>query len=132
MNRPYSTGKLCLQETRSEFETFMNLSDKLVEKCENIIDKNENDLDARLYLGWTYTMRAFAIAIMGDNYLKAATEIKDGKNNLDFVLEKNPNYNDAALGLGVYNFAASLIPRKLKFLTDFLGFAEIEMKDFVY
>ena len=115
--------KAMLTRNKTDFETFMSLSDKLVEKCENVIDKNENDLDARLYLGWTYTIRAFAIGFMGENYLKAASEIKDGNNNLTFVLEKNPNYHDAALGLGVYNYLASFIPRKLQWLTDILGFS---------
>lgn len=112
-----------LTRNKGDYETFMNLSDKLVEKCENVIDKNENDLDARLYLGWTYTIRAFAIGFMGENYLKAASEIKDGSENLRFVLEKNPNYHDAALGLGVYNYLTTFIPRKLQWLTSILGFS---------
>jgi tetratricopeptide (TPR) repeat protein len=115
--------KALLTRNKTDYETFMNLSDKLVEKCENIIDKNENDLDARLYLGWTYTIRAFAVGLLGENYLKAASEIKDGNSNLSFVLEKNPNYHDAALGLGVYNYLTSFIPRKLQWLTDILGFS---------
>lgn len=115
--------KALLTRSKPDYETFMDLSDKLVEKCENIIDKNENDLDARLYLGWTLTNRAFAIGFLGENYLKAASEIKDGSENLRFVLEKDPNYNDAALGLGVYNYLASFIPRKLQWLTSILGFS---------
>ncbi len=115
--------KALLTRNKTDYETFLNLSDKLVEKCENIIDKNENDLDARLYLGWTYTIRAFAVGLLGENYLKAASEIKDGNNNLTYVLEKNPGYNDAALGLGVYNYLISFIPRKLQWLTAILGFS---------
>ncbi len=114
--------KALLTRNKSDYETFMNLSDKLVEKCENVLDKNENDLDARLYLGWTYTIRAFAVGLMGENYLKAASEIKDGSNHLKFVLEKNPAYNDAALGLGVFNYLTTFIPRKLQWLTSILGF----------
>ncbi|HMQ79859.1 MAG TPA: DUF3808 domain-containing protein [Ignavibacteria bacterium] len=114
--------KSTLTRNKTEYETFMNLSDKIVEKCEEIIDKNENDLDARLYLGWIYTMRSFALAYIDQSYLKGASEIKDGNNHLQFVIEKNPNYNDAALGLGVYNFITSFIPRKLQFLTSILGF----------
>jgi len=115
--------KALLTRNKSDYETFMNLSDKHVEKCENIIDKNENDLDARLYLGWAYTLRAFAVGFMGENYLKAASEIKDGNSNLKYVLEKNPNYSDACLGLGVYNYLTTFIPRKLQWLTSILGFS---------
>jgi tetratricopeptide (TPR) repeat protein len=114
--------KALLTRNKGDYETFMNLSDKLVEKCENVLDKNEDDLDARLYLGWTYTIRAFAVGFMGENYLKAASEIKDGSNNLKFVLEKNSSYHDAALGLGVFNYLTTFIPRKLQWLTSILGF----------
>jgi tetratricopeptide (TPR) repeat protein len=114
--------KALLTRNKDDYQTFLNLSDKLVEKCENILDKNENDLDARLYLGWLYTIRAFALGFIDQSYLKAASEIKDGNNHLQFVLEKNPNYHDAAMGLGVYNYLASFIPRKLQFLTSILGF----------
>ena len=115
--------KALATRNQQDYETFMNLSDKLIEKCENIVDKNENDLDARLYLGWTYTLRAFAIGLMGGNYLKGASEIKDGSNNLEFVLEKNHNYYDACLGLGVYNYLASFIPRRFQWITSILGFS---------
>lgn len=111
-----------LTKNKSDYETFMNLSDKFVENGEAIVDKNENDLDARFYLGWLYTMRAFALAFIDQSYLKGASEIKDGNNHLEFVIEKNPNYNDAALGLGVYNYMTSFIPRKFQFLTSILGF----------
>ncbi len=114
--------KSLLTRNKDDYQTFLNLSDKLVEKCETVIDKNENDLDARLYLGWLYTIRAFALGFLDQSYLKAASEIKDGNNHLQFVLEKDPNYHDAAMGLGVYNYLASFIPRKLQFLTSILGF----------
>lgn len=114
--------KSMLTRNKDDYETFMNLSDKLVEKCENVIDKNENDLDARLYLGWINTIRGFALGFIDQSYLKAASEIKDGNNHLQFVIEKNPAYHDAALGLGVYNYLASFIPRKLQFITSILGF----------
>jgi hypothetical protein len=63
-----------ITRNKTDYETFMNLSDKMVEKCENIVDKNENDLDARFYLGWTYTIRAFALGFLDRSYLKAASE----------------------------------------------------------
>ncbi|HEY3250823.1 MAG TPA: tetratricopeptide repeat protein [Ignavibacteria bacterium] len=115
--------KAMLSRNKDEFETYMNLSDKIVEHCENVIDKNDNDLDAKLYLGWTYTMRAFIMGFLGENYLKAASEIKDGSENLKYIIEKNPNYYDAYLGLGVYNYLLSFIPRKLQWATAILGFS---------
>jgi len=112
-----------LTRNKDDYETYMDLSDKLIERCENIVDKNENDLDARFYLGWTYTLRAFIGGFLGENYLRAASNIKDGNENLKFVIEKNPNYYDAYLGLGLYNYLTSFIPRRLRWLTNILGFS---------
>lgn len=111
-----------LTKNKGDYETFLSLSDKTVEHCEKVVDVNENDLDARLYLGWTLTMRAFGIGYLGDDYLKAASEIKEGSENLKFIIERNPNYYDAYLGLGVYNYLLSFIPRRLQWLTSILGF----------
>jgi tetratricopeptide (TPR) repeat protein len=86
------------------------------------VDKNENDLDARFYLGWTNTLRAFIIYMTDQNAFQAASDIQDGNKALKFVVEKNPSYYDAYLGLGIYNYIISFIPRKLQWLTNILGF----------
>jgi tetratricopeptide (TPR) repeat protein len=87
------------------------------------VDKNENDLDAQFYLGWTYTLRAFILYYIDKNVLKAASDIQDGNKALKFVVEKNSAYYDAYLGLGIYNYILSFIPRKLQWLTSLLGFS---------
>ncbi len=107
---------------KNDYDTYLKLTDGLVDHCENVIDKNENDLDARFYLGWSSMMRAFIVYYIDRNILKGASEIKDGSNALQFVIEKNPNYYDAYLGLGFYNYIISLIPKKLQWLTSILGF----------
>jgi len=115
--------KAMLTKNKTDYETYLNLSDKIIEKCSETIDKNENDLDAQMYMGWTYTIRAFLVYTVDKNVLKAASDIKDGNKALTFVVEKNPNYYDAYLGLGVYNYMISMIPRKLQWLTSILGYS---------
>lgn len=111
-----------LNKSKADYETYLDLSNKFIDRCEDIVDKNENDLDARFYLGWSYTQRAYIIYYIDQSYLKAASDIKDGQKALQFVVEKNPNYNDAYLGLGVYNYIISFVPKKLQFITSMLGF----------
>lgn len=115
--------KAMLTKNKTDYETYLNQSEKIIEHCSGIIDKNENDLDAQMYMGWTYTMRAFLVYTVDRNVLKAASDIKDGNKALTFVVEKNPNYNDAYLGLGVYNYMISMIPKKLQWLTSILGYS---------
>lgn len=118
-----SFWKALLTRNKTDYETYLNLSDKIIEHCSEIVDKNENELDAQMYMGWTYTIRAFLVYMIDRNVLKAASDIKDGNKALKFVVEKNPNYYDAYLGLGVYNYIISMIPRKLQWLTSILGYS---------
>ncbi len=115
--------KALFTKNRTDYDTYLNLSDKIIDKCSEIVDKNENDLDAQFYMGWTYTIRAFITYYIDKNVLKAASDIKDGNKALSFVVEKNPAYYDAYLGLGIYNYIISFIPPKLQWLTSILGFS---------
>jgi tetratricopeptide (TPR) repeat protein len=115
--------KSMLTRNKTDYETFLNLSDRITKKCEDILDKNEGDLNARLYLGWLQTIRAFALGFIGESYLKSASEIKDGSNNLKYIIEQRADIYDAYLGLGLYNYLASFIPKKLQWLTSLLGFS---------
>lgn len=74
---------------KSDYDIYLKLTDGLVEHCENVIDKNENDLDARFYLGWSSMMRAFIVYYIDKNILKGASEFKEGTNALQFVLKKS-------------------------------------------
>lgn len=115
--------KALFTRNRTDYETYLTLSDKIIEHCSDIVDKNENDLDAQFYMGWSYTIRAFLEYYIDRNILKAASDIKDGNKTLEYVVEKNPAYYDAYLGLGIYNYILSFIPRKLQWLTSILGFS---------
>jgi tetratricopeptide (TPR) repeat protein len=114
--------KAMFMRNKNDYETYLNLSDILIKKCEDAININEYDLDAQFYLGWTYTIRASLIYMIDQDVLKAASDVKDGNKALLFVVERNPNYYDAYLGLGIYNYMLGMIPRKLQFLTSILGF----------
>jgi tetratricopeptide (TPR) repeat protein len=115
--------KALFTRNRSDYNTYLDLSDKIIDKCQDLADKNNNDLDAHFYLGWTYTLRSFLMYMVDKEVLRPATEIQDGNKALTFVVEKNPQYYDAYLGLGLYNYIISMIPRKLQWLTSILGYS---------
>ncbi len=114
--------KAMFNTNKNDYETYLDHSDKIIKRCEDATDANPDDLDAQFYMGWTYTIRATLIYLIDQNVIKAASDVKDGNKALTFVIEKNPAYYDAYLGLGIYNYMLGMIPRKLKFLTDILGF----------
>ena len=44
-----------------------------------------------------------------------------GKNYLEDVVEKDPTYYDAYLGLGIYHYLADILPKFVKILSFVLG-----------
>ena len=115
--------KAMFDRNKDDYDTYLNLSDEIIKHCEDATSVNEDDLDAQFYMGWTFTLRASLIYMMDQNVLKAAAYVKDGNRCLNYVVEKNPAYYDAYLGLGIYNYMLGLIPRKLRFIVSILGFS---------
>ena len=115
--------KAMFSRSKDDYDTYLNLSDIIIKNCNDAISVNEDNLDAQFYMGWTLTLRASIVYMMDQNVIKAAAYVKDGNRCLSYVVEKNPVYYDAYLGLGIYNYMMGLIPRKLRFLISILGFS---------
>ena len=101
-------------------EEFKNLSLKAVEVAENRLELNEDDIDALFYLGGAYGSLGRYYALT-QSYLNAYWYGKKGVNILEEVVEKDPAYWDAYLGLGIYHYLADVLPRFVKVLSFILG-----------
>jgi len=96
---------------QSNDDNFYAKVDKVLEVCDNILDKNENDSDALLFKGGALGYRGLLRA-MRDSYLKSAEDGKKSLNLLMKVLELYPDNKDALFGVGVYNYYADKIPEE--------------------
>jgi tetratricopeptide (TPR) repeat protein len=99
---------------------FRDLSYEAVEIAEARLEENENDIDARFYLGGAYGSLGRYYA-MTKSYLNAYWYGKKGKNYLEEVVEMDSTYYDAYLGLGIYHYLADVLPRFIKILSFVLG-----------
>lgn len=104
------------------FEKFIGKSEKVIELCENILDKNENDYDAIYYKGMSHSYTSLIMLSLNKNLLKAASNGNDGYRLLTALTEKNPSYYDAYMGLGLYKIAIGFVPEKYQFLLSLIGF----------
>jgi tetratricopeptide (TPR) repeat protein len=96
---------------QSNDESFFNKVEKVIEICDNILDKNENDANALLFKGGALGYRGLLRA-MRDSHLKAAEDGKEALNLLMKILELFPDNKDALFGVGAYNYFAEKIPEE--------------------
>ena len=91
-----------------DYNSFLNYSDEAVERSEKLLDKNAKDLSARFILGSAQFLRTIAHSYKGEN-LDAFWSAKNAKGNLEEVVDENPDFYDAYLGIGALKYALSEI-----------------------
>ncbi len=88
--------------------------------AEKMLDKNKDDIDAMFYLGSVYgniglyygnANRWFSAWMYGRKAMKYMEE----------VIKKDPEYYNAYVGLGIYNYYLGVLPRFVKVLSFLLG-----------
>lgn len=101
-------------------EKYKGISFKSIDVAEEMLNKNEDDVDAMFYLGGAYGNLGRYYS-MDKSWWKAYWDGKKGKNYLKDVVEKDPKYYDAYLGLGIYHYYADVLPKFVKFFSFILG-----------
>jgi hypothetical protein len=105
-----------------DFNNFVSYADISIDKAKAVLDENSSNENILYTLGNTYSYRAIAFAKAG-NYLDAAWASKKSESYLSDLIELNPKFYDAYLGLGLYNFAIGQIPSALKWALNLAGFS---------
>lgn len=104
------------------FEKFIELSNNVIEKCEDVLEKNENDYDALYYKGLSHSYRSLLMLSLNKSLLQAASDGNSGYRILESLIEKKPDYYDAYMGLGLYKIAIGFVPEKFQWLLSLIGF----------
>jgi len=105
-----------------DFDDFVYYSDLSIDKAKAMLDENSSNENILYTLGNTYSYRAIAFAKAG-NYLDAAWASKKSESYLTDLIQLNPRFYDAYLGLGLYNFAIGQIPSAFKWALNLAGFS---------
>ncbi len=105
------------------FDKYISLSDNVIERAEKLLEKNENNFDAMYYKGLSHSYRSLLMLSLNKSLLKAASNGNDGYRILSALTEKNPEYYDAYMGLGLYKIAIGFVPEKFRWLLSLIGFS---------
>ncbi len=105
---------------KNDLQKFMEYSDEAIEKAVALLDSNSVDIETLYILGANYSYRAMAFTQEG-KFLDAVWSTKKSESFLNKVIELNPKFHDAYLGLGLYNFAVRQVPKALQWVLSLAG-----------
>ena len=120
-NDGFLTGRHATQEDPQARERILSLADEAIHEADWRLSKNPNDVDALYARGWTRALKCTYIAMVERGYMagfKLATAAKDDEVR---VLQLDPDYVDAKLVVGVYEYVVGALPLPFKFLIGFAG-----------
>ena len=105
---------------KEHIEKFLELSFKTIDIAKEMLDNNEDDIDALFYIGNAYGYNGRWYGKTG-SWIKAYWYGRKGTNYLKKVIKKDPDYYDAYLGLGMYRYYVDVLPKFIKVLSFLLG-----------
>lgn len=120
-NDGFLTGKHATQEDPKARDRIFALSDEAIREADWRLSRNPNDVDALFARGWTRSLRCAYMAMVERAFgqgFRSATKAKDDEMK---VLQIDPDYVDAKLVVGVYEYVVGALPWPFKLLVGFAG-----------
>jgi hypothetical protein len=121
-NDGFLTGRHATQEDPKARDRILGLADEAVREADWRLSRNPNDVDALYARGWARALKCTYLAMVQRGFgagFRLAMKAKDDENR---VLQLDPQYVDAKLVVGVYEYVVGALPLPFKF---FIGFAGI-------
>ncbi|MGO9775439.1 MAG: tetratricopeptide repeat protein [Terracidiphilus sp.] len=120
-NDGFLTGRHATEEDPNTRDRILGLADEAVHEADWRLSRNPNDIDALYARGWARSLKCTYIAMVERGYgagFRLATKAKDDEER---VLQLDPEYVDAKLVAGVYEYVVGALPWPFKVLIGFAG-----------
>jgi tetratricopeptide (TPR) repeat protein len=120
-NDGFLTGRHATEEDPATRDRIFALADEAVREADSRISRNANDVDALYARGWVRALRCAYVAMVERAYgtgFRLATRARDDEEK---VLQIDPDYVDAKLVAGVYEYVVGALPLPFKILIGFAG-----------
>ena len=117
----FLTGRHATDENPKVTQRVMDLSNEVVRDADWRLSKNPNDVNALFARGWARSLECTYIAMVQRRFgagFRLAMKAKDDEMR---VLQLDPNYADAKLVVGVYQYVVGALPWPFKLLIGFAG-----------
>jgi len=120
-NDGFLTGRHATEEDPKARDRILGLADEAIREADLRIDRNPNDIDALFARGWVRSLKCTYVAMVERGYgagFRLATKARDDEGR---VMQLDPDYVDAKLVVGVYEYVVGALPWPFKMLIGFAG-----------
>lgn len=120
-NDGFLTGHHATEEDPKARDRILGLADEAIREADWRIARNPNDVDALYARAWARSLKCTYVAMVERGFgggFRLATKAKDDSER---VLQIDPNYVDAKLVVGVYDYVVGALPLPFKFIIGFAG-----------
>ena len=120
-NDGFLTGRHATDEDPKTRDRIFALADESVNEADWRLSKNPNDVDALFARAWVRSLRCAYVAMVERGFstgFRLATKAKDDAAR---VLQIDPDYVDAKLITGVYEYVVGALPWPFKLMIGFAG-----------
>ncbi len=120
-NDGFLTGKHATAEDPQKRDRILSLADEAVREADWRISKNANDIDALYARAWARSLKCAYLAMVERGFGGGFRLALKAKDDDERVLKLDPDYVDAKLVVGVYEYVVGALPLPFKFLVGFTG-----------
>ena len=120
-NDGFLTGKHTVAEDPKVRDQIKALADKAFDQANVELKTNPNDVNALFARGWARSLEATYLAMVERSFGAALKLALGAKNDHEKVLQLNPNYIDAKMVVGIYQYVVGSLPFAFKLLIGFAG-----------
>jgi tetratricopeptide (TPR) repeat protein len=120
-NDGFLTGRHAVAENPQGRDRIFALADEAVREADWRINRNSNDVDALFARAWARSLKCAYVAMAERGFRAGFSLATKAKNDAERVLQLDPNYVDAKLIAGVYQYVVGALPLPFKILIGFAG-----------
>jgi tetratricopeptide (TPR) repeat protein len=120
-NDGFLTGRHATEENPKARDRILGLADEAIREADWRISRNPNDVDALFARAWVRSLKCTYVAMVQRGFGAGFRLATKGKDDAKRVLELDPDYVDAKLITGVYEYVVGALPWPFKLLIGFAG-----------
>jgi tetratricopeptide (TPR) repeat protein len=120
-NDGFLTGRHATEEDPAKRDQIFALADEAVREANWRLSKNPKDADALFARAWVRALRCTYVAMVERGFASGFRLATKAKDDAEHVLQIDPQYADAKLITGVYQYVVGALPWPFKLVIGFAG-----------
>lgn len=127
-NDGFLSGRHATEEDPQKRDQIFALADEAVREADWKLSQNPNDVNALFTRGWVRSLRCTYVAMVERGFGAGFHLAIKAKDDCSRALQLDPNYVDAKLIVGVYQYVVGALPWPFKLMIGFAGISGSKAK----